>query len=388
MKKFLCFCLLVILLVVPLTGCKAEESKLNIYTYQLDPVFSITPLVRTIGCDGLTKETITKLNQRLKELDDMFNPYNEKSMLSKLNKEKTLEVSDEFIYLLKTGFKTGSDTKVNGVRKYQLSMFPVFSLWKFKDNYYNFLSDNKIDKIPSGTEIKKTISYVDDDKIKIEGNKVTLGENQMIDLGSIAKGYGADEVRKILEEKKVKSAIIDIGGNIVLLGKNIASKEKGFKVKIKTPETPKEAFLELDEKTNYLGYIYAKDTSVVTSGTYERFVKLLEIVGGGFRITDFHHILDYETGYPMFYDPLKKAYKKERLISVSIITPNSAKADSLSTSVFCMGLEKGLEFVNKLNDVEAIFVTGDKKVYVSNGLKNEFVFNINLQQRGYKYVKD
>lgn len=89
----------------------------------------------------------------------------------------------------------------------------------------------------------------------------------------------------------------------------------------------------------------------------------------------YHHILDPKTGYP----------SKSGLIGVTIVTDSSTDADALSTSVFVLGLEKGRELVEALEGVEAVFITDDKKVYVTDGLKDKFTFDD--ESKEYQYVK-
>jgi len=110
----------------------------------------------------------------------------------------------------------------------------------------------------------------------------------------------------------------------------------------------------LDTRGEYIGTVSINDKSLVTSGNYERYF----IVDG----KRYHHIFDPKTGYP----------SESGLISTTIISDNSIDGDALSTSTYIMGLEKGLELIESIEGVEAIFITEDKKVYVTTGLKENF----------------
>jgi thiamine biosynthesis lipoprotein len=164
-----------------------------------------------------------------------------------------------------------------------------------------------------------------------------------VDLGAIAKGYAADEVARILKENGVKHAIINLGGNVMTIGGN--PNGKPWRIGIQDPYNP---------RGEYLGILPIKDKTVVTSGTYERY-----FIENGKR---YHHILDPDTGYPT----------DNKLDSVSIITDKSIDGDGLSTSTLLLGLDEGMKLIEKLENVEAIFVTSDKQVYVSSGLKKDF----------------
>ncbi|MPN53414.1 FAD:protein FMN transferase [bioreactor metagenome] len=164
-----------------------------------------------------------------------------------------------------------------------------------------------------------------------------------IDLGAIAKGYTADAVVEVLRENGVKSAIIDLGGNVFAIG----NKPDGnaWKIGIQDP---------FDQRGKIVGVIEVKDKSIVTSGIYERFIEK-----DGKK---YHHILSPFNGYP--YD--------NEIAGVTIISDKSIDGDALSTAVFSKGLKGGMESVEKIKDIEAIFITKNKDVYITSGLKNNF----------------
>ena len=168
-------------------------------------------------------------------------------------------------------------------------------------------------------------------------------KNMMLDLGSIAKGYVADEVVSMLKEENVKEAIIDLGGNIYALG--LKNGEKNWRIGIQNP---------FDNRGKVVGVVEVSNKSVVTSGIYERFIEK-----DGVR---YHHILNPKSGYPY----------ETTIAGVSIVSDKSVDADALSTLVFTKGVEEGLKFVESIENVDAIFVTNDKKVYTTNGIKENF----------------
>ncbi|MBU3158218.1 FAD:protein FMN transferase [Clostridium frigoris] len=202
------------------------------------------------------------------------------------------------------------------------------------------------ERLPSKSEINNKLKLVNYKDIVLDKKNLTVKlkqANQAIDLGAIAKGYTADEVKKVLLNNKISSAILNLGGNVYAIGKNPNGKD--WNVGIQNP---------LSTRGEYLGSISVSDKSIVSSGNYERF-----FIKDGIR---YHHIFDPKTGYPA----------EKGLISTTIVSDKSIDGDALSTSTFIMGLDKGLKLVESIKGVEAIFVTKDKKVYVTPGLKDNF----------------
>lgn len=200
-------------------------------------------------------------------------------------------------------------------------------------------------RVPTEEEVKEALSLVDYRKLMLNpgdnGVKLLL-EGMKLDLGGIAKGFAADEVKKILKEEGIESAYINLGGNVMLVG----GKPDGspWKIGIQDPRF---------NRGNVMASIELEDKTIVTSGNYERYFEEDGVI--------YHHILDPETGYPA----------SSGVISVSIICDSSLDADALSTSVFILGMEKGLELINQLEGYEAIIITDDLGIVLTEGLKGK-----------------
>ena len=167
---------------------------------------------------------------------------------------------------------------------------------------------------------------------------VTIG--MMIDLGGIAKGYIADAVKKELEGKGIRSAILSFGGNIVAIG-------------LKPGGTPwRVGIQDIDQPTG-VSMLIAENTggSTVTSGIYER----------GFEQDGvyYHHILSAETGWPV----------QNELASVTIFSESSMTGDALATAVFALGSEKGMALIESMDGIEAVLIARDRTVTYSSGAK-------------------
>ena len=177
-----------------------------------------------------------------------------------------------------------------------------------------------------------------------EHSSVYAAQGQRVDLGGIAKGYIADRLCGFFRDKGVSSALIDLGGNLAVVGK--APSGEPWRLGLQHPLKP---------RGEYFAVVSASDESVVTSGPYERYFE-----SGGVR---YHHIFDTKTGYPADSD----------LGSVSVVSKSSADADAYCTALFVMGLDKSLEFLRSHREINAVLVSKDgRSVFVSAGLRNKF----------------
>lgn len=371
MKKIIA--LLLIIILAPLLSSCTQDKK-DKYTFEqmlFGPTFSVFPQVTIVDTKARIKElresgeVKASIKQILDELDATYDVIdNDNSLISQINQKAGISpvtVTDEVINIIKTSISASESTKVNDVALYDITILPVWELWNF-DSQYN--KEEAV--IPTQEDINNALPLINYQNIIIDEDNKTVflsKEGMKIDLGSIVKGYACDKIKAYLLSKGYKNAIINVGGNIMTFGYDYYD-DREWLVKISTPFANS---LPNPYTQYYLGHMYYNDVTVVTSGTYERF-----ITSQGIR---YHHILNPKTGYPV----------NNGLVSVSIITNNSMQADAYSTSVFCMGLEEGVRFVEGLEDVEAVFVTDDKEIYITSGLEGKFNFNTELESVGYTY---
>lgn len=282
----------------------------------------------------------------------IFSRTNEKSELYKLNHRKdvsdgdfstdrpttpypgsgtadTWHISEDLAALLSEGL----DITRESDGAFDIAIAPLTSLW-------DFTAEDP--KVPDDAAIQKVLPLCSSDGVTIDGQDITLPSDDIqFDVGAIAKGYIADRLKDFLVKKGVKSAIINLGGNVLCIG----SKPDGtpFKIGIQKPFADRnetEAVMDITGK------------SVVSSGIYERCFKQNGKL--------YHHILNPKTGYP--YD--------NSLISVTIISDQSVDGDALSTTCFALGLEDGLKFAEK-KGVQAVFITEDYKLHYTDGFRDE-----------------
>jgi thiamine biosynthesis lipoprotein len=200
--------------------------------------------------------------------------------------------------------------------------------------------------IPAREELDGLLPLVNRRDVEIDRQNGTVflrRQGMRLDLGAIAKGYAADEARRIIREAGVKRAIIDLGGNVFAYGE----KENGepWRIAVQNP---------LEERGAYIGIAEVRNKTVVTSGVYERYVE-----AGGRR---YHHILSPRTGYPA----------ETGLLSVTIIADSSLDADGLSTGAFVLGYEAGRALIESRPGTEAIFVLDDLSVRCTPGALEYF----------------
>lgn len=291
------------------------------------------------------EEAIQDAVHRLNEIDDkmsVFKDYSEISMINKNAGNTSKTVSSDVFNLIKSSLEYSNLLEGS----FDITISPLVSLWGI---------GTKKEKIPRDEEIIKTKQLVNyKDVILDEKNKRIMlkNKNQSIDLGGIAKGYAADEVRNIFKKYNIKSALIDLGGNIFVLGKK--ENKKLWKVGIQDP---------FKKRGVFLGVIKIQNKSIVTSGNYEKF-----FVHSGKR---YHHIIDPRTGYP----------SESEIISATVISDKSIDGDGLSTGLYILGVEKAIEIVEENEGIDAIFITKDKKIYLTSGIKKKF----NLINKEYTY---
>ncbi|MDL4840490.1 FAD:protein FMN transferase [Aquibacillus rhizosphaerae] len=291
--------------------------------------------VVTVKIYDKEKESVLKpVFKRIHDLANQINAEESESEIDKVNEKagvEPVEVSSDIYNLVKAGKQ--HSTKSNG--SFDITIGPLTSLW-----HIGYEDARK----PEQSEIDDVLPLIDYEKVELidQEQTVFLKEKGMrLDLGAIAKGFIADEVVEVLKENGVTTAIIDLGGNIYVMGNNPSG--EAWNVGIQDP---------FSARGEIVGKVRQSNRSVVTSGIYERF---LEVDG-----IKYHHLLNPGDGYPFMND----------LAGVSIISEQSIDGDALSTTVFSKGLVDGLEYLENISGVEAIFISTDKKVYTTSGLQD------------------
>ena len=323
----ICLCALCILTGCPLllAGCAVSTAPLSQSGFFLDTVIQVTIY------DSSKEACLTECMSLADKYEKLFSTEIEGSDIWNINHSggKPITVCDETITVINTALTYCDIT--NG--RIDLTIESVSRLWDFHQ-------DSAEGVTPDKESISKALKHVNYHNISINGNTITLTDpDASISLGFIAKGYIADKMKEYLISQNVKSAIINLGGNLLAVG----SKPDGtaFQFGIQKP---------FDTRGAIITSLPVSDRSLVSSGIYERYFYQNDVL--------YHHILDPAAGYPV----------QNNLLSVTIISDSSMEGDALSTSCFVLGLEEGLELIESLDNVEAVFITDDYELHYSSGL--------------------
>ncbi len=281
------------------------------------------------------KDAAGGISTLVSELDSkQLSRYTSGSEISRINSEAETVLSDEvrdyITELLEVGKMSGG--------KFDIVLGAVSDLWSFNDS----------PRVPSTDELTEALSRSGSDKLSLSGNTLTRADGCIIDLGSAGKGIALDKVKSYLSDKKISSAVVSVGGSVLLYGKG------SFNVGVRDP---------WGEAGRSVMTVKLGAGCVSTSGSYERCFEQ-----GGKR---YHHILDPDTGLPV----------DNGLVSVTVISDSGLLSDALSTACFVLGAEGGAKLAAKYG-CEAIFITEDKKVICTDGIKP----NVTVLADGYTVV--
>lgn len=344
--------LIFILLIAAINGCARNSTPVTRTGFAFDTVVSITIY------DNRKAETLDHCLALCEKYEALFSTTLENSEVWKINHAdgKSVAVSHETASLIQSALyycdqshgmldltlrplseewdiagqmQLASD--IAGYEYYIPSEQTLSGLLKYV-SYKNVLITDE-----NGTEIRYDDVLSDDTDYFV----MLADAHSAIDLGFIAKGYIADQLKTYLLSEGIESGIISLGGNVLLIGSK--PDKSPFNVGIQKP---------FGATNEIITTIQKSDTSVVSSGCYERYFIRDENEEDR---TIYHHILDTATGYPVQND----------LLGVTILSASSLEGDALSTYCYLLGLEKGLDYIRSLENVDALFVTRDYEIITS-----------------------
>lgn len=324
-NKRLVFLGILMILMIFLTACsnQADSNKVEDNAFLMDTLVK----VRAHG-DGAEKAVEESIN-RIKEIEKLMSKTIKSSDVYKLNNnpQTEIEINSETMIVLKKAKEYAELT--NG--DFDPTLGALVNLWGIG-------TENPT--VPKASAIKKALKNSGYQYLELNQGSAKLKRPKVkLDLGGIVKGYAADSVKEIMKKNEVEHAFVNLGGNVLVIGDKVDG--SAWKIGIQDPRLG---------RGNVMAIVNAKDMTIVTSGNYERYFEKNGKL--------YHHIIDPKTGYPA----------ENNLLSVSIISRSSFDADALSTSIYVMGLEKGINFIENMDQVEAMFITKDLDVYLSSGL--------------------
>lgn len=294
--------------------------------------FALGTLVRIRAYGEAADRAVREAFARVQEIEAEMSPDLDRSQVVAVNRQAgglPTRVSHDTLYVVEKARRYGELSQ----GKFDVAIGPLVRLWGIGTDHA---------KVPALAEIERARSLMDYRDIEVDtaAGTVRLSRSGMaLDLGAIAKGFAADEVASVLARWRVKSAFIDLGGNILVVG----SRPDGspWRVGIQDPWKDRGATFAT---------VSISDMAVVSSGSYERYFER-----GGRR---YHHILDPETGFPA----------NTGIVSATVLARRSIDADALSTTVFLLGPKDGMNLISRLPGVDGIIVTDDRRVIASPGL--------------------
>ena len=276
--------------------------------------------------------------QRVLELDELLAPENATSEIARINAASgaSTAVSPATAALVAASLDAAHRTGGADPTVYLLT-----SAWGFTTGDH---------RVPSPDEVAALLPRVGYAAVQVDeaAGTVTLEDGAQIDVGGVAKGFAADELRALLRERDITSALFDLGGNVTALG----SKPDGspWKVGVADPDDP----------GKLAGLLEVRDATVSTSGAYQRYFE-------GKDGTRYHHLLDPSTGYPAASD----------LASASVVGADGAQCDALSTACFVLGLDGALDLWRAAAaDGDAAFdlvlIASDGRTFVTDGIADAY----------------
>mgnify|MGYP003318548856 CR=1 FL=1 len=307
-------------------GCSEKETVCERDVFAMDTCMSLKAYGE--NADIAVKEC----EQTIYRLENELSQKYEKSCIAKANSAngETVELTDSAAEIVRKANEISE--KTDGAL--DITIAPLVKEW-------GFTSENP--HVPEKSEISEFLGYVDYNSITLNGNFLTMPKNFQIDLGAAAKGYASDKAIEILKKNGVKSAIINLGGNVRTLGMKPDGSE--WKVAVRNPF----------ETENEMCVIRTGEAAVITSGNYERFFT----DENGRR---YWHILSPDDGYPA----------DEGLVSVTVIGENGTECDALSTALFVLGTEKAVDYWRNYRNFDMILVTDDKKILYTEKIADSF----------------
>lgn len=322
------------------TGCSDNaETKYSDEKFLMDTFISI----EVYGADKeVLEKAVTEAFAEMMRLNNLTDRYPKKGSDAYLNSDvcrinesagkAPVKVSEDVYKMMEISLDYYN--KSHGA--FDIAVGPLVDLWGF--------ADDPPHKVPNDEEIKNALKFVNADWIQLDPDNKTVfltHPGMILDLGAVAKGYAAELAAKKLKEYGIEHALVNAGGNIVVIGYR-PNNEK-WRIGVEDPR----------DRESIVGVLSLADEAAVTSGDYQRNFTVDNVV--------YHHILSPFDGKPA-----------RKTISVTVVTKDSGLADILSTTLFVMGPEEGMKLVEKLDGVEAVFVGSDMKIYISSGLKEKF----------------
>ena len=264
-----------------------------------------------------------------RHVEDTANEWKDGSPLAAVNHAAGLHpvaIPPDLRALLQRGIQEGEET--DGA--FDITWGALWGAWDFRAEH---------PRVPSDAELAPRLRHIDFHKVRLDpgaGTAFLPDKGMVIGLGGIAKGWALDQAARALRAVGDHDFTLSAGGQVLVAGNKDG---RPWRVGIRDPR---------GEPTDFFASLEASDTSLSTSGDYERYFLL-----DGVR---YHHILDPHTGRPT-----------RGLRSATVICADATRADALSTALMVLGSDRGLALAERLQGVEAVLVDDQGRVLQTRG---------------------
>ncbi len=286
--------------------------------------------------NDLKAEIVTELLK----VDASLSPFNKQSVITAINQNQEIEADTLFRTVFRQAEKISQQTE----GAFDITVAPLVNAWGFGFKTNAFPDSNKIDSL------KQFIGYT---LVALKnGHIVKKDPRIMLDCSSIAKGYGCDRVAALLDRKGITNYMIEIGGEIVVKGKN--PQNSAWSIGISKPTDDS---LAVNQELQTI--LQLSDIAMATSGNYRNFY-----YKDGKK---YAHTINPHTGYPV----------QHSLLSATVLAPDCMTADAYATSFMVMGLEKAKKLVESQADLDAYFIYTDDEgrlqTWSTEGMKSRIL---------------
>lgn len=281
-----------------------------------------------------------EIEAELKKFDGSLSPFNDSSVISRINRNEDIETDSFFQACFKRSMEISEGTK----GAFDITVAPLANAWGF---------GFKKGAFPDSLMIDSLLQITGYQKVKLENGKVIKQDpRMMLSCSAVAKGYSVDVAAHLLDSKGIKNYMIDIGGEIVAKGQN--SKDGLWRIGINKPIDD-----SLSVNQDIQTILELTDVGLATSGNYRNYY-----YKDGKK---YAHTIDPRTGYPV----------QHSILSSTVIAKDCMTADALATAFMVMGLEKAEAYANADPSIDAYFIysgeNGEYKTFFTKGMKKYLV---------------
>lgn len=281
-----------------------------------------------------------EIEAELKKVNNSLSPFDPTSVITHVNHNEEVEPDSFFVHVFRLARKVSEET--NGA--FDITVAPLVNAWGF-----GFKQSTGVDSLTIDS-LQQITGY---QKVALRDNRVIKKDPRiMLDCSAIAKGFGVDAVAHLLESKGIKNYMVDIGGEVVVRGKN--PRMNAWQIGINKPIDDS---LSVNQELQTI--LAISDAGMATSGNYRNFY-----YKGGKK---YAHTIDPRTGYPV----------QHSILSSTVIAKDCASADAYATAFMVMGLDSAKAFCEAYPELDAYFICasegGDFETYFTEGMKRYII---------------